>query len=170
MSDPGSQRPQGESAGGFFYLLTNAPFILLHVSLVAALFVPFAWWALALCALTYLVWMFGITAGYHRDFAHHSCKTAPAGQADSPHETTFRWSHFGWVLSSANQGFFWCEVDIRSSALVVLSWFGTVWGLRTPGEKAIHHRLIEPAAPPADATLPSTRSAAHAPAEAAETA
>jgi stearoyl-CoA desaturase (Delta-9 desaturase) len=48
-------------------------------------------------------------------------------------------------MSSANQGFYWWEIDISYSILVVLSWFGIVWDLRTPGEKALNHRRIKPA-------------------------
>jgi stearoyl-CoA desaturase (Delta-9 desaturase) len=47
--------------------------------------------------------------------------------------------------SSANQGFYWWEIDISYCILVVLSWFGIVWDLRRPGEKALNHRRIVPA-------------------------
>jgi stearoyl-CoA desaturase (delta-9 desaturase) len=47
--------------------------------------------------------------------------------------------------SSANQGFFWWEIDVTYSILVVLSWLGVVWDLRTPGEKALANRLLRPA-------------------------
>ena len=52
--------------------LQAAPFVLLHLALVAVFFVPVSWGALALCAANYLWRMFGITAGYHRYFAHRS--------------------------------------------------------------------------------------------------
>ena len=48
------------------YWLKSAPFVLLHLALVAVLFVPVTWDALLLCALTYALRVFGITAGYHR--------------------------------------------------------------------------------------------------------
>ena len=48
--------------------------------------------------------------------------------------------------SSANQGFFWWEIDISYCILIVLSWFGIVWDLRRPGEKALNYRLIKQAA------------------------
>jgi stearoyl-CoA desaturase (delta-9 desaturase) len=51
--------------------------------------------------------------------------------------------------SSANQGFFWYEIDISYSALKVLSWIGLVWDLRKPGAKALAHRLVKPAGTPA---------------------
>jgi stearoyl-CoA desaturase (delta-9 desaturase) len=47
--------------------------------------------------------------------------------------------------SSANQGFYWWEIDISYSVLVVLSWFGIVWDLRRPGERALAYRRIQPA-------------------------
>jgi stearoyl-CoA desaturase (delta-9 desaturase) len=48
--------------------------------LVAVLFVPVSWDALLLCALTYSLRVFGITAGYHRYFAHRAYKTSRAFQ------------------------------------------------------------------------------------------
>ncbi len=282
-----SERPSGRST--LLQLAGNIPFIAMHVALLAVFFVPFGWGLLALCGATYLVRMFGITAGYHRYFAHRAYKTSRVFQLalawlgcsafqkgplwwaghhrghhrhsdtphdpHSPHETSFWWSHVGWILStdhretphkdiedfdkypelrwldtwhwipgvtlavlcflaagwaglvwgvvvstvlvyhatftinslshlfgkrrydtpddsrnnwalavitlgegwhnnhhhyqsSANQGFFWWEIDISYSTLVVLSWFGIVWGLRKPGEKALRHRLIRPAPAP----------------------
>jgi len=46
--------------------------------------------------------------------------------------------------SSANQGFFWYEIDISYTILRTFKLFGLVWDLRTPGEKALTHRLIKP--------------------------
>jgi stearoyl-CoA desaturase (delta-9 desaturase) len=37
-----------------------------------------------------------------------------------------------YYQSTANQGFFWWEVDFSYYILKVLSWFGIVWDLRTP--------------------------------------
>lgn len=37
-----------------------------------------------------------------------------------------------YYQSTANQGFFWWEVDLSYYLLKVLSWFGIVWDLRTP--------------------------------------
>lgn len=34
--------------------------------------------------------------------------------------------------SSERQGFYWWEIDVSHYTLRVLSWFGVVWGLRTP--------------------------------------
>jgi len=54
----------------------SVPFVVFH--LIAALgvfFVPFSWKMLAVCACSYLIRMFGITAGYHRYFAHRTYRT-----------------------------------------------------------------------------------------------
>lgn len=37
-----------------------------------------------------------------------------------------------YYQSTANQGFFWWEVDFSYYLLKILSWFGVVWELRTP--------------------------------------
>jgi stearoyl-CoA desaturase (delta-9 desaturase) len=278
-----------------------APFVAFHLALLAAFFVPVTATALVLCATAYLLRMFGITAGYHRYFAHRAFKTSRVFQfmlawlgcssmqkgplwwashhrehhrfsdtptdPHSPHETTFWWSHVGWILSeehahtpweaiqdwsvypelrwldrnhwvpgivlgvacfliggwsglvwgfvvstilvyhatfainslthlfgsrryatnddsrnnwllalvtlgegwhnnhhhyqsSANQGFFWYEIDIAFAMLRVLRCFGLVWDLRRPGEKALAHRLVKPPATPATAEELSARGAA----------
>lgn len=115
-------------------LLKSAPFILLHLALVTVFLVPLEWGAVALCAFTYFIRMFGITAGYHRYFAHRAYHTSRIFQfvlawlgcmslqkgplwwaghhrdhhrysdtpkdPHSPFETSFWWSHVGWILSS----------------------------------------------------------------------
>lgn len=52
---------------------------LVHLGALAAPFVELSWRALGILAVTYFVRMFGITAGYHRYFAHRSFKTSRAG-------------------------------------------------------------------------------------------
>src|SRR5271154_2831463 len=54
----------------------GTPFIVLHLALISAFFVPASVTAVVLCAVTYLVRMFGITGGYHRYFAHRAYKTS----------------------------------------------------------------------------------------------
>lgn len=268
--------------------LKCAPFIGLHLACLAAFFLGVDTTALVLCGATYLVRMFGITAGYHRYFAHRAYKTSRVFQfvlawvgcsamqkgplwwaahhrehhrysdtpADphSPHRTSFWWSHLGWILSedyedtpweeihdwsgypelhwldryhwvpglmlavlcwllggwsglvwgfvistvlafhatfainslshllgsrryatgdesrnnlglalltlgegwhnnhhhypsSANQGFFWWEIDISFSILCVLTLLGLTWDLRQPGARALAHRLIPTQSP-----------------------
>ena len=58
----------------------NVPFISLHVACLAVFFTGASATALTLCGVIYLVRMFGITAGYHRYFAHRSYKTSRAFQ------------------------------------------------------------------------------------------
>ncbi|HUQ02450.1 MAG TPA: acyl-CoA desaturase [Kofleriaceae bacterium] len=56
---------------------TNAPFWGVHVAaLVGAVWIGWSWAALAWLAGGYLIRMFGVTAGYHRYFAHRSYKTS----------------------------------------------------------------------------------------------
>ncbi len=111
----------------------SIPFLAVHaVALAGALLTPFSGWLLALAAGSYVVRMFGITAGYHRYFAHRSYRTGRAFQlllavlgaattqkgplwwaghhrdhhrssdtpADihSPVQRGFWWSHAGWIL------------------------------------------------------------------------
>jgi stearoyl-CoA desaturase (Delta-9 desaturase) len=266
-------------------VLRNAPFVGMHLALLTVFLVSVETVALLLCAITYSVRVFGLTAGYHRYFGHRAYQTSrwfqfvlawmgcsalqkgplwwashhrehhrhsdTPNDPHSPHETSFWWSHVGWILakdhahtpwesipdyarypelrwldrhywlpgvvlavaclliggwsglvwgfvvstvlvyhvtfsinslthlfgsrryatpddsrnnlvlalvtfgegwhnnhhhyqSSANQGFFWYEVDISYATLRVLSWFGLVWGLRKPGAKALAFRLVKP--------------------------
>lgn len=43
--------------------------------------------------------------------------------------------------SSANQGFYWWEVDISYYVLNVLSWFGIVWDLKKPPQRVLDKGL-----------------------------
>jgi stearoyl-CoA desaturase (delta-9 desaturase) len=56
------------------------PFVLVHVAALAAFFSGVTTGALILCAVLYVVRMFGVTAGYHRYFSHRSFKTSRVGQ------------------------------------------------------------------------------------------
>jgi stearoyl-CoA desaturase (delta-9 desaturase) len=60
--------------------LKCVPFIGLHVACLSALFTGFDATALVLLVATYFLKMFGITAGYHRYFAHRAYKTSRVGQ------------------------------------------------------------------------------------------
>jgi stearoyl-CoA desaturase (delta-9 desaturase) len=60
--------------------LKSAPFIAMHLGCLAALFTGVNATAIVLCVVMYFVRMFGITAGYHRYFAHRSFKTSRVGQ------------------------------------------------------------------------------------------
>lgn len=50
----------------------GAPFLLLHIAVLGVVFVGWSWAALVVGALSYAVRAFGITAFYHRCFAHRS--------------------------------------------------------------------------------------------------
>ena len=113
--------------------LKNLPFISLHLGCLAVFFITPDLLALGMCAVLYLVRMFGITAGYHRYFSHRSYKTSRLFQfvlaclgcsalqkgplwwaahhrhhhrhsdsAEDPHSPrarSFWWSHLGWILA-----------------------------------------------------------------------
>ena len=57
-----------------------APFVALHLSCLFVFVVGFSWAALITCVALYVVRMFGITAGYHRYFAHRAYRTSRVGQ------------------------------------------------------------------------------------------
>lgn len=112
------------------------PFFIVHlVALVGVFVVDFRWEYIALCVGMYYLRMFGITAGYHRYFAHRSYKTNRVFQfvlaligtmaaqkgvlwwaahhrdhhkysdtprdLHSPTQRGFWWAHLGWILSDA---------------------------------------------------------------------
>lgn len=52
------------------------PFIFMHAACLGVFFVSWSYLALGICIALYVVRMFGITAGYHRYFAHRSFKTS----------------------------------------------------------------------------------------------
>src|SRR5258707_3349616 len=54
----------------------SVPFIVLHLACLGVLFTGAPVAALCLCAFTYFIRMFGITAVYHRYFAHPPYKTS----------------------------------------------------------------------------------------------
>lgn len=57
--------------------ITSIPFVLIHlVAIAGAVWVGFSWKLLLLAVIFYYVRMFGVTAGYHRYFAHRSYKTS----------------------------------------------------------------------------------------------
>lgn len=114
-------------------LATSLPFIVFHLMAGLVVLVGFEWkWAL-LALASYYVRMFGVTAGYHRYFAHRAFKTNRVFQfilawlaqssaqkgalwwaahhrhhhrfSDAPEDLHspvrrgFWWSHVGWILS-----------------------------------------------------------------------
>jgi stearoyl-CoA desaturase (delta-9 desaturase) len=72
--------PAPRCAAGLSNWLICVPFIGLHLACFAVFVTGVDVTAVVLCGVTYLVRMFGITAGYHRYFAHRSYKTSRAFQ------------------------------------------------------------------------------------------
>ena len=60
--------------------VTLAPFVLMHVGALVALYTGVSKATLLCCIVLYAVRMFGVTAGYHRYFAHRTFKTSRIGQ------------------------------------------------------------------------------------------
>ncbi len=84
--------------------INKAPFIAIHMLALGVFFVPVTWLGLGLCVGLYVVRMFGITAGYHRYFAHRAYKTS-------------RWFQFtlGWLGCMAMQkGPLWWAANHRN--------------------------------------------------------
>ena len=54
---------------------STLPFVLIHLSCVAAFWTGITWQAVAICITLYWLRMFGIGAGYHRYFSHRSYST-----------------------------------------------------------------------------------------------
>ena len=52
------------------------PFVIVHLTTLAAFFTGVSWGMVALCIALYAVRMFAVTAGYHRYFSHRSYKTS----------------------------------------------------------------------------------------------
>ena len=111
----------------------STPFLLTHLGLGLVFLVGFKWEWLLVALATYAVRMFGVTAGYHRYFAHRAFKTNRVFQfllaflaqssvqkgalwwaalhrhhhrlsdteddVHSPARKGFWWSHAGWILA-----------------------------------------------------------------------
>ena len=56
--------------------VSGLPFVLLHLACVLVFWAGFSWVALAALVLSYVIRMFGITAGFHRYFSHRTFKTS----------------------------------------------------------------------------------------------
>jgi stearoyl-CoA desaturase (delta-9 desaturase) len=55
---------------------TKLPFLGVHLACLGLLWSGLTWRVAALCLVLYVIRMFGITAGYHRYFAHRSYRTS----------------------------------------------------------------------------------------------
>jgi stearoyl-CoA desaturase (Delta-9 desaturase) len=116
-----------------FDKITSIPFFAIHVLALGAFFVEFRWYYPVVALALYYLRMFGITAGFHRYFAHRSYKTGRVFQfilaflgttsaqkgvlwwaahhrdhhkysdqpedIHSPVQRGFWWSHVGWILA-----------------------------------------------------------------------
>jgi stearoyl-CoA desaturase (delta-9 desaturase) len=123
----------GTESGGLTRWLRPLPFFAVHLGCLFAVFTGVNRLALWLCAGSYLVRMFGITAGYHRYFSHRTYKTSRPFQfvlaflgcsalqkgplwwaahhrehhrhSDTPQDphspvlNTWLWAHVGWILA-----------------------------------------------------------------------
>ena len=56
--------------------LGTIPFILCHVAILGAIWSGVTWEAVVCCAVLFVVRLWGVTAGYHRYFAHRTYKTS----------------------------------------------------------------------------------------------
>jgi len=79
------------------FAVTQLPFFLTHIVALGAFLVPFHWRYVALAAALYYVRMFGVSAGYHRYFAHRTFKTS----------RLFQFVLAWLAVSSAQRGVLW---------------------------------------------------------------
>ncbi len=103
--------------------LSLSLFIAIHLGSLSVLWLGFTWRDLALCAGLYALRMFGITAGYHRYFAHRAYKTS-------------RWFQFvlAWIASmSIQKGVLWWAGLHR----VHHRWSDTPRDLHSPKQRGI---------------------------------
>ncbi|MGB0334718.1 MAG: acyl-CoA desaturase [Opitutales bacterium] len=57
-------------------LMVSSPILFMHIAALGALFTGFSWVAVGTLAVTYVVRVFALTAGFHRYFSHRSFKTS----------------------------------------------------------------------------------------------
>jgi stearoyl-CoA desaturase (delta-9 desaturase) len=97
MAVPTTAAAAGEEFHDDIIYPASIPFILVHLACLGAFWSGVTTRALVLCAVLYVVRMFGVTAGYHRYFSHRSFKTSRAGQFV-----------LAWIAqSSAQRGALW---------------------------------------------------------------
>jgi stearoyl-CoA desaturase (delta-9 desaturase) len=68
------EQAYSEDRSGIY--LKGVPFAFMHIACLGVLFVGISWEAVLVCVASYAIRMFGLTAGYHRYFAHRSYKTS----------------------------------------------------------------------------------------------
>ena len=57
-------------------LMMSSPLVFIHLACLTVFLVGFSWVALAVCAVTYSLRVFSLTAGFHRYFSHRAFKTS----------------------------------------------------------------------------------------------
>jgi len=75
MTTPAAFAPKPRAYRLFSYVGT-LPFFLVHLACFAAIWTGVSWWSVIMCFSLYYIRMFGVTAGYHRYFAHRSYKAS----------------------------------------------------------------------------------------------
>ena len=96
-SEVSAKRPRWRFSFGML------PFVIMHLALVSVIWTGFPWQALVLCAVLFVVRMFGVTGGYHRYFSHRTFKTSRVGQFV-----------LAWIAqSSAQKGALWWAAHHR---------------------------------------------------------
>ena len=73
---PDSADPQAPDVHDDIMYPSTLPFILLHISALAAFWTGITWPAVAMCVTLYWLRMFAVTAGYHRYFSHRAYSTS----------------------------------------------------------------------------------------------
>ena len=73
---PDSADPQAPDVHDDIMYPSTLPFILLHISSIAAFWTGITWPAVAMCVTLYWLRMFAVTAGYHRYFSHRAYSTS----------------------------------------------------------------------------------------------
>ena len=79
-------------------------FLLVHVAALGVFLIPFKLWYVGLAAGLYYLRMFGVTAGYHRYFAHRTYKTS----------RIFQFLLAWLAVSSAQKGVLWWAAHHRA--------------------------------------------------------
>ena len=59
-----------------------------------------------------------------------------------------------YYQTSANQGFFWWEIDLGYYGIKLLSWLGLIWDVRTPPQHVLDRGRLAAAGPVADVSIP----------------
>ena len=84
-------------------LMASSPIFFMHVAAIGVFFTGFSWVAVVALAITYVVRVFALTAGFHRYFSHRAFKTS----------RTFQFI-MAWVgTSSAQLGPMWWAANHR---------------------------------------------------------